>query len=163
MGLGALQHAKNHMRLGAKKRSIWIEAGVIVLLIALAVTLFVQNETKPLKQADIKIAAANLRSLSSDAGQLVQQFLDGEVTETFLRSQASLMRDKAKSTAKQMESSKADGEMELKRWQTGHLGEQLETKLAQLADGTGDSAAVHVELKKLFGELKEMEDSLKQR
>jgi hypothetical protein len=150
------------MRLGAKKRSIWVEAGVVALLIALAVTAFVRNETRPLKQADIKIAAANLRSLSSDAGQLVKQFLDGQVTETFFRSQASLMRDNAKSAAKQMESSRADGDLELKRWQTGRLGEQLEANLKGLADGTSDPTTVRVELKKLFGELKKMEDGLKQ-
>lgn len=150
------------MRFGAKKRSIWVEAGVVVLLIALAVTAFVRNETRPLKKDDIKIAAANLRSLSADAGQLVQQFLDGQVTETFLRSQALLMRDNAKSTAKQMESSKADGDIELERWETGHLGEQLAANLKGLSDGTNDPATVRVELKKLFGEFRKMEDSLKQ-
>jgi hypothetical protein len=150
------------MRLKAKKRSIWIEAGAVILVMALAVAAFVRSETKPMDRDELKIDAANLRSLASGGDQLTGQFLDGRLTETFFHEQASLMRDNVKNTRKQIESSQAESELELKRWETGHLAQQLEGELSALSSGSRHPGQIRSELAALFTQLKQMEDSLKQ-
>src|SRR5690348_352772 len=95
------------MRSAAVKRSFWIEAGIAVLLIALAVAAFVRSEMKPLNVDELKINTSDLRSLAASGDQLAVQFLRGNLTDTFFQTQTSLLQDKVKSTRKSLDSSEA--------------------------------------------------------
>jgi hypothetical protein len=150
------------MRLGAKKRKIWVEAAVLLLLAGGAVAAFIQNETKPMGRDELKIAAADLRSLAAGGKELTNQHLAGNTTETFFENQSELMRDNIKSTRETLEKSRAEGDLELKRWETAHLGKRLETAFESLNTRPQEREKTRDEIEKLFVKLRDMEASLKQ-
>lgn len=150
------------MKPGAKKRHLWIQTGVVLLLAAGAVAAFIQSETTPLNKDELKIAAADLRSFASVGRQLAEQFLKGQTTETFFQTQSSLLQDKAKSERKNLDSSNPEKGLELKHWEARHLARQVENTLTKLTDKSQDVVKTKNELANLFQQLKELEDGLKQ-
>jgi hypothetical protein len=149
------------MKRKVNKKKLWIQAAVVLLLLAGAVAAFIRSENKPLSKDEIKIAAADLRSFSAAGAQLCAQFLDGQATETFLKTQSSLLEDKVADLKKQLDSADSEKGFELKHWEARSLARQADESLKRLADNTQAVSQTRDELKNLFPKIKELEDSLK--
>src|SRR5215213_2578973 len=103
-GAAIFVNRKFAMKRKVNKKKLWIQAAVVLLLLAGAVAAFIRSENKPMSKDEIKIAAADLRSFSAAGAQLCAQFLDGQTTETFLKTQSSLLEDKVADLKKQLDS-----------------------------------------------------------
>jgi hypothetical protein len=145
-----------------RKRNLLIQTAVLLLLVGGAIAAFIRAETKPLSRDELKIEAANLRSLASEGRQLSEQFLAGQMTETFFQTQTSLLQDKAQSEREKLDSSDIESGFELKHWQARHLAKQVEGVFSRLRDKSQNASQTKDELANLFSQLKELEDSLKQ-
>jgi hypothetical protein len=150
------------MKKKVNKKKLWIQAGVILLLLAGAVAAFIRAETKPMSRDEMKIAAANLRSFTAAGAQLSAQFLDGQTTEIFLKTQSSLLEDKVKDLKKQLDSANPEKGFELKHWQARSLARQADESLTRLSDNPQAANQTNGELQNLFPQLKDLEDGLKQ-
>ena len=151
------------MRSAAVKRSFWIEAGIAVLLIAWAVAAFVRSEMKPLNVDELKINTSDLRSLAASGDQLADQFLQGNLTDTFFQTQTSLLQDKVKSTRKSLDSSLAEPDVQSELGQSRGLAAKLETAYGHLTDPSQDVGKTKEELAGLVTPLEHLEDGLKRK
>jgi hypothetical protein len=150
------------MKRKVNKKKLWIQAALVLLLLAGAVAAFIRAETKPMSKDEIKIAAADLRSFSAAGAQLSAQFLDGQTTETFLKTQSSLLEDKVKDVKKELDSANPEKGFELKHWQARSLARQADESLRRLTENPQAANRTKSELQNLFPQLKDLEDSLKQ-
>jgi hypothetical protein len=151
------------MKAGAKKRNLWIEAAVVALLLALAVTAFVRSEMKPLTADELKIDASDLRSLSSSGAQLQHQYPRGTLTAAFFRTQASLLRDNVKSTRESLESARPEPDVEAELAKIRALAGQLEEAYNTLVDGSAGAGQTEGTMKDLVASFKSLEEALKQK
>jgi len=148
------------MRYGSVRRSIWIEAAVVSLLVAGAVAAFVEDAASPMDRDELAISAADLRTLSSAAKRLADQFLAGQLTETFFQEQSSLLYDQVKSSHEELESGVVEPGLEKQRANLTRLAVLTEEQVAALENGD-DVRAARDSLAELFGQFKESEDGLK--
>ena len=150
------------MKRKVNKKKLWSQAAVVLLLLVGAVAAFIRSETKPMNRDELKIAAANLRSFTAAGSQLSAQFLDGRTTETFLRTQSSLLADKVKDVRKNLDSANPEKGFELKHWQARNLARQADESLTRLSENPQTANQTKSELENLFPQLKDLEDSLKE-
>jgi hypothetical protein len=150
------------MKRKINKKKLWIQAAVVLLLAVGAVAAFIRSEAKPMSKDELKIATADLRSFSAAGAQLSVQFLDGQTTETFLKTQSSLLEDKVADLKKQLDSADPEKGFELKHWEARSLARQTDESLKRLAESAQTASGAKDELKNLFSKLKELEDSLKE-
>lgn len=139
-----------------------MQAAGLLLLASAAIAVFIRAETRPMTQDELKIEAGEFRSFASEGRLLSEQFLAGQLTETFFETQTHFLQDKAKSERKKLDSADPEKGFELKHWQARHLGKQVEEDLTRLENKqTEEISRTKDELANLFSQLKELEDSLK--
>lgn len=149
------------MKLSSRSRSIWIEAGVLILLLALGITAFVRSAIKPLNVDDLKISAASLRSYSSLGQQIADRYIEGVLTEQFFRTQTGLMLDNVKKEAKSLSSSTAEPDVQAEHARVTELANRLEDAMSRLNASPRDAGKNKNDLAALFDPLKQVEDELK--
>ena len=141
-------------------RRIWIEAAVVSLLVAGGVAALVENAASPMDRDELAISAADLRTSSSAAKRLADQFLAGQLTETFFQEQSSLLYDQVKSSHEELESGVVEPSLEKQRADLTRLAVLTEEQVAALENGD-DVRAARDSLAELFDQFKVLEDGLK--
>ena len=150
------------MKRKVNKKRFWIEAGVILLLLVGAVAAFIRSRTEPMSGDELKIAAANLRSFAAAGKQLTAEFLAGQTTETFLKTQSSLLGEKIEDVRKELDAANPEKGFELKHWQARSLARQVDESLTRLSESPQTASRTKSELENVFPQLKDLEDGLKQ-
>ena len=148
------------MRYGSVRRSIWIGAAVVSLLVAGAVAAFVENAASPMDREELAISAADLRTTASAGSRLADQFLAGQLTETFFQEQSSLLYDQVKSSHQELESAAVEPGLEQQGADLTRLAVLTEEQVAALENGD-DVRAARDSLAELFDQFKVLEDGLK--
>ena len=105
-----LRSDNEFMSASVTKRSYWVGVTVVWLMVALLIAAAIRTETRPLGVDDVKVSASDLRTLANSAYELTNQSLDGLFTETFFKSQKSLIEDKADSEKKSLSTAKVGDE-----------------------------------------------------
>jgi hypothetical protein len=149
------------MKASARKRDLWIQASIVLLLLALTVAAFVRSSTKPLSADDLKISVSDLRSFSSDGALICEQYLEGHLTETFFNNEVQLLQDKVKSSRESLETTKVEPEISSELDRTHAMAQRLESAYNQLADQSRNVGHIEKEMNDLVSPLKSIEEGLK--
>jgi hypothetical protein len=151
------------MKLASKKRMLWIQAAIVWMLIGLAVAAFIRSEIKPLDASELKISAGDLATFSRATEQLLTQYSNGNLTDTFFHSQLSLLRDKVASARKSLESSEAKDDVELEQRKMVESARRLEAAMDAIDAEPHNYAAAINELESLHQAVRSIEDNLTQK
>ena len=122
------------MSVSVTKRSYWIGVSIVWLMVALLIVAVIRSETKPLGVDDVKVSASDLQTLANSAYELTNQWVAGEVTETFFKSQMSLIEDKADSEKKSLSTAKVDDEATEEERQLYDIASHLADTLKKSGD-----------------------------
>lgn len=120
-------------------------------MVALLIAAAIRTETKPLGVDDVKVSASDLRTLANSACELTNQWIDGEVTETFFKSQMSMIEDKADSEKKSLSTANVNTEARTEE-------RKLYDIASHLADTLKKSGEQPETAENYTGDLKEMAD-----
>jgi hypothetical protein len=153
------------MRETAKTRNAWAQALIIILLLGGLVFWGVRAANKPLDRDELKIEVSDLRSHASEGVKLAEQASPDKTTRTYFEEQTMMLADKARDAKKSLDDAKAETGLEVQHWESRHLAGQVEAELEQLSNAfarPNDSDRLKGELEKLYTQLKELEESLKQ-
>jgi len=145
-----------------KSRNFWIEAVVLVLLVAAGAAAFTISSLAPLNKDDLKIQAGDLRAFAAAGRLLAIQFSRGETTETFYRNQTELIEDKASAAESSLRDAKTKPELRQQLAEITFLAHQLSGTLDEMHHGSNAAAAAAAgELDSLTHQLSTQEDRLK--
>ena len=142
-------------------RHFWIEATILLLLLASVVTAFAISLSEPLNKDDLKIAAGDLRSFAASGRLLAIQYSNGLTTETFFRNQTELIQEKAKASADSLRGSKAEPDMHAHLSKAATLAQEITNALTE-SENTNDPAMEAAKLDSLTQQVSQEEDALKQ-
>ena len=147
------------------KRTLWVQAAVVILIASGLLAWLVYAETRPLDRNELKIEVAHLRSYSSEAGLLAEQTLSAKTRQTFFETQVYSLRDKTESSRSSLESAKVEQGLETKHWQARQLAEQLKLALESLSSSFArpeDLNSSKDNFKGLLSQVKALEESLQE-
>ena len=142
-------------------RNFWIEAVLLVLIVAAIATAIFFSELSPLNKDDVKLETGDLRSFAATGNQLIDQYLAGQTTQTFFDSQVSLMKSKVASSAKTLRDAPVKPEVKNECLQATDLAEQVLSGFEGLSRPQPDLNAEGVRLKSVRQKLQALEDKLK--
>ena len=145
------------------QRQVWLQAAVVLLIVAALVAWFVWSETKPLNHVELKIPIADLRTYCAAAVLQADLTLHGKTTQSFYESQLIMLREKVSADMKALDSAKVESGLEIKHWQARRLVRELQTSLDQLQSSFAQPKqieAVKTDLENLLPRLKELEATL---
>ena len=144
-----------------RERHFWIEV-VLFVSILLSITIaVVASEMQPLNRSDIKLNASDLRSFASAGHQLIEQYKQGQLTETFFRSQIELLNEKVSTTAGSLRDTEAEPNAEKDRRDASDLAGQLEGVIGNLDENSPDLDSADRQISDLIARSKQLEDRLK--
>jgi hypothetical protein len=131
----------------------------VVVAVLLTLGLSACSSQKTLSAEEIKIQVADVRSLAAAALLLCETLSKDQTTETFFKTQASFLADKAERAAHDLEGNSSDAEDARQRGQlaAAHLGSVCRT----LEDDPSASATSVGQLKELAKTASQIEDGLK--
>jgi len=142
-------------------RHFWIEATILLLLLASVVTAFAISLSQPSNKDELKIAAGDLRSFAASGRLLAIQYSKGLTTETFFRNQTELIQEKAKASADSLRGSKAEPDMHAHLSKAATLAQEITNALTE-SENTNDPAMEAAKLDSLTQQVSQEEDALKQ-
>jgi hypothetical protein len=143
-----------------RTRNFWIEAVVILLLIAAGAAAFTIASMEPLNKDDLKIHTGDLRSFAAAGRLLAIQFSRGEMTETFFRNQTELIQEKASTTESSLRDAKTTPELSTQLKEVTSLAHEVSAALSEMHSGA-DASSSTAKLDSLTHQLSTQEDRLK--
>jgi hypothetical protein len=147
-----------------KKRTVMIQAAIVLLVLSGMVYWLITSESGPLGVEDLQMEVSDLRSEAGEAAMLAQAIQSGKVTDDYLSAQALLVHDKAASSLKSLDNAKAERGLENELVQTRELARQVTSALERLSTANGNSAVagqVKGEMEQLAARALVLEESLK--
>jgi hypothetical protein len=146
-----------------RKKRLFLEACVGLLIAAAIVAAIVVSARQKLSATDVRIDTGDLRTLAASARLLASNDLAGKATDTFRTQQASLMLSNAMSIHRALDGSPPEPDIVLEHWKARHLARQLEDSLQRMSKPGADFAAEADICGRLASQLSGLEDGLKQR
>ena len=144
-----------------RERHFWIEVVLFVSILLSITVAIVASEMQPLNRSDIKLNAGDLRSFAAAGHQLIEQYKQGQLTETFFRSQIELLNEKVSTTASTLRDTEAEPDTERDRRYASDLAGQLEGVIGNLDENSPDLDSADRQISDLTSRSKQLEDRLK--
>jgi hypothetical protein len=144
---------------------VLVQAAVLLLLVGGVIYWGVKAASKPLSRDDLKIEVGDLRSDASEGAQFAEQASPDKTTRAYFEEQTSMLADKVKEAKKKLDDATPETGLEVQHWEARHLAGQVEAELERLTSAFAqpqEANGVKGELEKLYAQLKELEESLKQ-
>ncbi|HEV7889961.1 MAG TPA: hypothetical protein VGP08_04950 [Pyrinomonadaceae bacterium] len=147
----------------ARGWSIWLQAGILLSILAGASYWLAQAGGTSLDREALKSAVGELRSQAAVGRLLAEQSARGELTRTFLETQVGQSRKNIDSERKELKSSSVAPEVIGPSMRASTLARRLDDDYAALALVYGDGNKAEVlgrEFDALFKEFKTLEEGL---
>ena len=144
-----------------QNRRFIIEAAPLVAIVAAIVAAVIATELKPLSLDGLAADVGDLRTSASAARLLATEYMNGDLTDTFTRSNADLIYSQVRSIRKDLESSEPEQDIVLEHWEARHYAKQLEEAAYRMAN---DSTGIGIERNRageLIQQFRDLEDKLK--
>jgi hypothetical protein len=144
-----------------QNRRFLVEAGLLVAIVAAFTGAFIAAELKPLSLDGLKADVGDLRTSASAGRLLATEYMNGNLTETFTRSNAELIYSQVKSIREGLDSSDPEQDIVLEHWEALHFAKQLEDSMYRMAN---DDTGIGIERDKagdLIRQFRDLEDKLK--
>jgi hypothetical protein len=151
-----MKHSKK-----VQDRRFLIEAGLLVLIVIAILAAVIFNAIQPLSFDELKADVGDLRTSASAGRLLATQYMEGNVTNTFLHNNAEIIYGQVKSIRKNLDSSDPAKDIVLEHWEARHYAKQLESAMYQMSN---DDTGIGIERNKageLIPQFRDLEDKLK--
>lgn len=144
-----------------RTRNFWIEAVLLILILASIAIAIIASELKPLNKNDVELTVADLRSFAAAGKQLIAQHQAGQLTEMFYKTQIQLLEEKVGSSRQKLIDSDADAEAKQPQRTASDLAAQIGAAINDVESSplSGDSSAQR--LGSLENRSRELEEHLK--
>jgi hypothetical protein len=143
-------------------RSFWIEATLLIALVAAITAAIVVSLYQPLKRSDVQLAAADLRSFAAVGRLLADQYQTGNLTETFFDTQVNLLDEKVGATQKTLSDPAVEADVETDRRAAADIADELSIATKKLKGLDGNEPEVTGRFDELANKASRLEDRLKQ-
>lgn len=147
----------------ARAWSTWLQAGVLLSLLAGAGYWLAYSGNSSLDREGLKAVVGELRSQAAVGRLLAEQSARGTLTRQFLETQAAQARKHVESEREQLKPSGVRAEVVTQLVSGARLAGRLSDDYGALANSYGDArrtAELEREFARLFDELKSLEDGL---
>jgi hypothetical protein len=151
-----MKHSKE-----VEDRRFFIEAGLLGVIVIAVVAAVIYTETQPVSLDELKADVGDLRTSASAGRLLATQYMDGKVTETFLRNNAQLIYDQTSSIRKNLDSSDPAPDIVLEHWEARHYAKQLESSMYRMANDPTGLGIERNNVGELIPQFRVLEDTLK--
>jgi hypothetical protein len=148
--------------MSGRTRNFWIEATLLIALVAAIAAAIVVSLYQPLKRSDVQLAAANLRSFAAVGRLLADQYQTGNLTETFFDTQVNLLDEKVGATQKTLSDPAVEADVETDRRAAADIADELSIATKKLKGLDGNEPEVTGRFDELANKASRLEDRLKQ-
>jgi hypothetical protein len=142
-------------------RRFLIEAGLLVAIMVAIAAAVIFAALQPLSLDELKADVGDLRTSASAGRLLATQYMEGNVTDAFLRNNAELIYGQVKSIRNKLDSADPEKDIVLEHWEARHYAKQLESAMYRMSN---DDTGIGIERDKagdLIPQFRDLEDKLK--